>query len=537
MDFILLLIAFIFGFACKIVKMPPLIGYLIAGFVLNGLGFSNNENLSAIADLGITIMLFTIGLKLNVKDLAKAEIWLASVSHSLIWINLLSFSITLFSIIALPYFTELSFYQSALVGFAFSFSSTVCVVKILEESGESRTRHGKVAIGILVMQDIFAVMFLVAATGKIPSIYALNLFLLIPLAPLLRRLLEEAGHGELLPLSGMVFALGGYFMFDALGVKGDLGALILGVMLAPSFKASELSKSLLSFKDLFLIGFFLTIGLTALPDLEMTLIALLFMLFIPLKFVLFFAIFAGLKLRVRTSFLSSLVMSNYSEFGLIVVAVAVSAGMLDSKWLVIMALAVSFSFVVTSLFYKNSHDHYNKLKGRLKRYQRQQILIDDQYPDMQNAEILVIGMGRVGKSAFNALSNALGSKVWGMDADAEKINKIQNETKEVLNTIVGDGENIDLWESIDISNVQLVLLALPSIEDSANITSQLRSANYQAKIAAIARYADEVEPLTTSGVDKVFNFFTDAGLGFAEESFALLAKNKEPLEKPSAKID
>jgi hypothetical protein len=78
-----------------------------------------------------------------------------------------------------------------------------------------------------------------------------------------------------------------------------------------------------------------------------------------------------------------------------------------------------------------------------------------------------------------------------MDADAEKINKIQNETKEVLNTIVGDGENIDLWESIDISNVQLVLLALPSIEDSANITSQLRSANYQAKIAAIARYADE----------------------------------------------
>lgn len=509
--------------------MPPLIGYLFAGFVLNSLGYTSNPTLNTIADLGITIMLFTIGLKLNLKDLAKTEIWLASIIHSAVWIALLSIIIVLFTTLSLPFFTDLSWQQAALIAFAFSFSSTVCVVKILEESGESKTRHGKVAIGILVMQDIFAVLFLVAATGKLPSIYALLLFLLIPLVPLLRKLLEEAGHGELLPLCGLTFALGGYFLFDLVGVKGDLGALIMGILLAPSSKASELSKSLLSFKDMFLIGFFLTIGLSAMPTVDMTLMALVFAILIPLKFLLFFFIFVSTKLRARTSYLGSLVMSNYSEFGLIVIAVAVSANMLKQEWLVIMALSVSMSFIITSLFYRNSHDQYARYKTLLKQYQSSNVLKQDQYPSMSDAQVLVIGMGRVGKGAFSALTNSLGDKVWGMDADESRIKQLSEDSK---NAILGDGENIDLWENLDISNVQLVLLALPSIDDSSNITAQLRNANYHGKIAAIARYEDEVSLLLDSGVDKVFNFFTDAGLGFAEESINLLSELHEQNQKP-----
>lgn len=521
MEYSLLLIAFIFGFACKIIKMPPLIGYLVAGFILNAQGFTVDDNLTTIANLGITIMLFTIGLKLNIKDLMKNEIWLASISHSLLWVASLSLLILLLIYLSVPYFSGLNFSQAALIGFAFSFSSTVCVVKILEESGESKTRHGKVAIGILVMQDIFAVVFLVAATGKIPSVYALSLFLLIPLTPFLRKLLEESGHGELLPLSGLVFALGGYTLFEIVGVKGDLGALIFGVLLAPSSKASELSKALLSFKDMFLIGFFLTIGLSGLPTLDMVIIAFAVSLLLPIKYLMFYGIFALCRLRARTSYLSSLVMSNYSEFGLIVIAVAVSAGMLSPDWLIIMAISVSFSFVLSSLLYRNSHEHYAAIKHKLVTFQSKQVLAEDKYPCMQEAEILVVGMGRVGKGAYAALSSRLGEKVWGMDADADRIKNID---ASMSNTIVGDGENIDLWENLDLSNIQLVLLALPSIEDSSNITSQLRIAEYKGQVAAIARYEDEVQPLLDKGVDRVFNFFNDAGVGFAEESIQMLKK-------------
>jgi len=429
--------------------------------------------------------------------------------------------------LSLPFISDLSIQQAALIGFAFSFSSTVCVVKILEESGESKTRHGKVAIGILIVQDILAVLFLVTATGKLPSIYAVGLFLLIPAIPLLRKLLEEAGHGELLPLSGLVFALGGYFLFELVGVKGDLGALVVGILLAPSSKAAELSKSLLAFKDLFLIGFFLTIGLTALPNIEMVAIALIFSLLLPLKYVLFFSLFAGLRMRVRSSYLSSLVMSNYSEFGLIVIAIAASTDMLGPDWLVIMALSVSFSFVVSSLLYKRSHAHYASVKDSIKHFQSTKILSEDQYPSLSNVEVLVVGMGRVGRGAFSALNNALGDSVWGMDADRERVNELNELVEKGHNTIVGDGENIDLWENLDMSNVKLVLLALPSIEDSSNITAQLRSASYTGQIAAIARYEDEVEPLLEKGVDRVFNFFNDAGLGFAEESINMLEEMKQ----------
>lgn len=534
MEFTLLLIAFIFGFACKLINMPPLIGYLIAGFVLNAFGYESNSTLDTIANLGITIMLFTIGLKLNIKDLAKSEICLGSVIHSSVWIAFITAIFTGFIALSAPFFTGLSYEQAALIAFALSFSSTVCVVKILEESGENKTRHGNVAIGILVMQDIFAVLFLVVATGKIPSLYALLLFLLIPLVPFLRKLIEEVGHGELLPLCGLTFALGAYFLFDLVGIKGDLGALIMGVLLAPSSKSSELSKSLLTFKDLFLIGFFLTIGLSAMPTLEMTAIAILLALLLPLKYLMFFIVFTRAKLRVRTAYLSSLVMSNYSEFGLIVIAVAVSANMLSSDWLVIVAQAVSISFVITSLFYRKSHQQYARLKDRLKRFQSSSVLKEDQYPCMSKAEVLVIGMGRVGKGAFSALTNSLGDTVWGMDADERRVKQLLEVSP---NTIMGDGENIDFWESIDFSNIKLILLALPSIDDSSNITAQLRNAEYKGKIAAIARYEDEVSPLLSSGVDKVFNFFTDAGLGFAEESISLLSKrNTSNDSSPASKV-
>jgi hypothetical protein len=331
--------------------------------------------------------------------------------------------------------------------------------------------------------------------------------------------LNQSGHGELLPLTGFILALGGYQLFELVGIKGDLGALIFGVLIAGHSKANELSKSLLSFKDLFLIGFFLTIGLTALPTLEITGIALLITLLLPLKFYLFFILLTKFRLRARTAYLSSLVMSNYSEFGLIIAAVAVSVDLLDSVWLVIMALSVSFSFVFTSMLYKTSHNQYNSHKKRLQMFQSTISLNEDLYPKMGDTKVLVIGMGRVGRGAFKTLAKLMEKGVTGMDADVDKVNSLKEQNYEA---ILGDGENIDLWENIDISKIELILLALPSIDDSSNITNQLRNASYSGKIAAIARYEDEVQPLLDVGVDKVFNFFTEAGLGFAEESFDML---------------
>jgi predicted Kef-type K+ transport protein len=517
MEYAFLLFAFVCGLTVKLIGIPPLVGYLVAGFLLNFSGYTLTDDLTKIANLGITIMLFTIGLKLNIRDLSKREVWAGSITHTLIWVGIVTCGVYGIAAVASQYIEGLTWQSATLIAFALSFSSTVCVIKVLEESGESKTRHGRLASGILGMQDVFAVIFLVAATGKLPSVWALGLLALIPAMPLINRVINKSGHGELLPLTGFILALGGYHLFELVNIKGDLGALIFGIMLAQHEKASELAKSLLSFKDLFLIGFFLTIGLTALPDFNMIIIALVFCLFIPIKATLFFGLFTSLRLRGRTSYLSSLVLSNFSEFGLIVGALAVSLGLLAESWLVVIALSLSVSFVITSVLYRTSHSQYHKYKDTIKRFEKNRRLKEDIYPALHKAEFLVLGMGRVGQGAFNALSKLAEVSVWGMDADRVKVKQMASEG---LNVICGDGEDVDLWDNLELKNVHLILLALPSIQDAINITRQLRNAGYTGKVAAIARYEDEVNHLLEQGVDKVFNFFTEAGLGFAEESLA-----------------
>ncbi len=518
MDFIWILFAFSCGLAAKLITLPPSIGYLAAGFILHFLGFQADSLVLELANLGITLMLFTIGLKLNIRDITKTEVWGTSLSHTLLWLVTGIALFKLAAISSLAFISDLNIQTSAIVIFALSFSSTVCVVKLMEDHGEMKTRHGKLAVGILVMQDIVAVIFLVLATGKVPSWYALLLILALPLKKVIFKLLNKVGHGELLPLTGFFIAFGTYELFELLNIKGDLGALLAGMYFTSHSKATEITKSLLNFKDLFLIGFFLSIGFTALPTWEMLATASLISLLLPIKFLLFFFLAVKLRLRARTAFLSALALTNFSEFGLIVASLSTQANWLTKEWLVILSLTVSISFIITNIGYNFAHSFYNRHKTVLKQYEHKKKLSEDEFIQPTNAPVVIVGMGRVGTGAYRALHQHSAHQAWGLDTDKEKVDKL---TQQAIQAIHGDAENIDFWENIDLSQIKLVLLALPSVLDIISITEQLRSANYQGKIAAIARYDDDRQELEQLGVDKVFNFYNEAGVGFAEESYKL----------------
>ena len=508
--------------------MPPLIGYLAAGFLLNLYGLQITPGLREIANLGVTLMLFTIGLKLNIRDLLKPEIWGGTFANASSW-SILFFGLALFlGALSMPYFVDLDWQSAALLAFALSFSSTVCVIKMLEESGELGTRHGRFSIAILVMQDVVAVIFLVLAEGKTPSLWALLLPGLILARPLFGKVLSLSGHGELLALSGLLFALGAHELFYLVDVKGDLGALLFGVLMSRHEKAGELSKSLLSFKVVFLVGFFLSIGLVALPDVSMMITAVLLMPLLLIKLAMFYLIFAGFRLRARTAGLSALLLSNYSEFGLIVMVLGVNLGLIAKEWLVILALSISLSFVVTCTLYYRAHGLYARLKNLLHRIERDNPLVEDVLDQPESAEILIIGTGRIGAGAYRALHRELGDRVWGMDVNRELIAR---QLEQGMHVFVGDGENADLWDKLDVSRLKLVLIATPVTADCRNIAEQLRLADYQGKIAAIARYEDDREFLLENGVDRVFNFFVEAGVGFAKDSLRLIERG-EPHTDP-----
>ncbi|NVK24000.1 MAG: cation:proton antiporter [Gammaproteobacteria bacterium] len=523
MEFIWILFAFLCGVSVRLVSLPPMVGYLFAGFLLHFLGLQATSGIEVLSQLGITLMLFTIGLKLNIRDLLKREVIVVSLSNMSLWIVTMSALFFGITALGLYYFAGLDLATVAIITFALSFSSTVCVVKILEESGELKTEHGKLAIAILVMQDIVAVLFLVAATGVLPSLAAFGLLGLLFVKPFLGKVLEKTGHGELLPLLGFFLAFGGYELFKLVGVKGDLGALVMGILISSHPKSTELYKSLMGFKDLFLIGFFLSIGFTALPDLNMTLIAVLLVLFIPIKALLFYGLFNVMNVRTRSSFLSSLVLSNYSEFGLIVAAMSVQQGWLAKEWLVILALAVSFSFVFTSVFYKHAHNIYKNKKELLFRFSRSSQSKDLSIEIPDDTEIMIIGMGRVGKGAYNAACKITELPVIGMDADETRVKKL---SESGYQTVYGDGEDCDLWDGLDLSKIKLVLIALPYVQDISNIRQQLSYAGFNGKVAAIARYEDQIAQLKQEGVDRIFNFYEEAGYGFAEESLQLLQETK-----------
>lgn len=507
-------LAFALGFVASQIGLPPLVGFLATGFALNYFGFSGSDMLQKLADLGITLLLFTVGLKLNVKVLMKPHVWAVTALHMGMVIAVIGTLLFSLALLKAPLFSGLDFQLAILLAFALSFSSTVFVVKSLEENGEMKSQHGRVAIGILVMQDIAAVVFLAASMGKLPSIWALLLILLIPMRPLFHGLLQKTGHGELLILFGLVVALGGAEVFELVGVKDDLGALILGLLISSHPKSAELAKSMLAFKDLFLVGFFLSIGMSGELSLEATVIGLLLVPLIFLKSALFFRLLAAFKLRTRTAALTSLSLNNYSEFGLIVMAIGVSAGWLNAEWLVVMAIALSFSFVVSAPLTRVDHRIYTHFRSYLQGFQRPDRLPGDEYIGDLNASIAVFGMGRIGVGAYDKLQEHHGNTVVGIDFD---LDKVKNQRKLGRNIVRGDPSDADFWDKLDKSHgIKRILLALPNVESNLAALEQLREIKFAGEISATAHYLEEEETLRNAGATEVFNLYSQLGASYAD---------------------
>ena len=513
---IYLVITFGLGGLALAVRLPPLVGFLAAGFVINALDVAEVPQLDVLADLGVTLLLFAIGLKLDVRILLRREVWLTTSVHMLISVALGGAALWLAAVAGVAMLVGQSMQTIALLAFALSFSSTVFVVKVLEERGESHALYGRVAIGILVMQDIIAVVFLTATSGHLPSPWALALVGLWPLTRILRKVWSRLGHGEMQSLFGIVMALvPGYALFTAVGLKGDLGALIMGVLLASHPASSELARSLFHIKELLLVGFFVSIGLTGLPDLPTIAVAVLMVLLLPLKAGGYIALLTMMKLRHRTAILAGLSLMNYSEFGLIVVSVGVSVGLLAEAWLVEMSIAVALSFVVSALVNGRGHLMVEKIAARLPAQDEDTLHPEERSGDAGDAEVVVIGMGRVGYAAYQRLTEHYGLRVVGVDYDGPRIGRLDEQG---LRVIEGDATDLHFWMQLQRSDsVRMAVLAMP--RHGANVTALecLRESGFGGTVAAVARYDDEVAWAKEHGVDIAFNVYAGAGLELADQ--------------------
>ena len=501
------------GVVVHALRLPPLVGFLVAGFVLAGLGVEGSATLDSLAELGVLLLLFAIGLKFDVRVLKRREVLGVGVAHALCSTALALGVLAGAGALGVAMLADADGTDLVLVALALSFSSTVVAVKLLEEQNATRSLHGRTTIGILVVQDLIAVGALAAVEGQAPSWWAPTLLLLVPATWWLRPLLDKLDHGELLPLMGVVIALvPGYALFEAAGLKGDLGALTMGILMAPSPRAEEMAKSIFSIKELLLVAFFLSVGLHGTPDPATVGLALLLLALVPVKAVLFAVLLRACGFRVRTATRAAGSLASFSEFALIVVVAGTAADVLAPDLLVVLSTAVALSFVLASVV-GTAVERFFASSSRVPSDPRR--LHEEELPiDLRHADALVLGMGRLGRAACRRLTDGYGLRVVGVDTDVARVAALASEG---FTVVEGDATDPLFWERVsDEGTVRFVVLAMPFHGSNAQALERLRDSAFGGSVTAVTRYDEEAEQL--EGHAAVVGLYDAAGTELADRA-------------------
>lgn len=511
-----LLFAIIGGFAASVLRLPPLIGFLGAGFAISAIGLESIPFVDNMAELGVTTLLFTIGLKLNPRDIMGPRVIGSAGGHAIA--NTLIFAVIfgLASFLPLLELTGLDLKALIYIGIATSFSSTVFVMSQLEEQSRSGSAVGRIAIGVLVLQDIIAVGVLVASSGKTPEPWALALPLLFLLRPAITRMPDRMFRTELLVLTGIGIAVGAYSFFELEGISGSLGSLVAGILLSEHPVAERFSNALISIRELLLVGFFLQIGLGGLPNAGGFLIAGILILALVAKAAIFIVIIHRVGMNRRTSVLSGLTLANYSEFGLIVMAVAVEGGVLGSSWTSIMAIAVAGSFIVGSVVSANEDKLLPLILKWIPELPEHKLAPDERPVRVTDADALVFGMGRVGLGVYHRLRDEYGLRVYGIDFDEDRIERLRDSGH---NIIAGDVTDSELWQRIQLEHTpRLIVLAIPAHFDAIQVLRTIRETNPTIVVASTSQVRAHTHELLDDGADVAVYLYDGAGEELADQA-------------------
>lgn len=503
MDLIWIIAAFTAGVAAKAIKMPTLVGYLGAGIVLALFGVESNSFLEATGDIGVILLLFTVGLHLNYRSLIQPQVLGVGSIH-------LGISIGIFTLLMLSFGLEL--FPAFLIAAGLSFSSTVLTAKSLDARNELSSYHGRLAIGILILQDVFAILLLAFSGGGSPEWWALGLLALPALRPVLLQIITFIGRDEMVIVFGLLLAIGGGELFYLVGLDAKLGALLVGMLLSGDERADRLYDTLWGLKEIFLVAFFLQIGLAGLPDANGWTMIGIFLLILPLKGALFFGLMLWYRLRARTAFLSSISLTAYSEFALIVVASASASGLIAPEYVVMTGLLVAISYAINAPISRLVNVLWERFEDQLVRFEREGDHPDHEPRSIGAADHIVLGMGRAGTAAYDYLVEQ-GMRPIGFDDDPPVIQRNLQAGRRV---IYADAKDPALWTDLDISGVRGVLMTLSNIPAGVTAARNLREEGFDGFVAALGRDPGQISALEDAGVSVSILPIAQAGRELAE---------------------
>lgn len=493
---LILLVTAIIGMGAKFAKQPLVVAYIFVGILL-GPTFLNlvqyEEEIELFAELGIALLLFLVGLKLDlslIKNIGKVAVFTGL--GQVIFTGLLGY----FIVVGFGF----DFVQAAYIAVAITFSSTIIVVKLLSDRREIDQLHGQIAVGFLIVQDILVIVFMVviAAIGSsagevdrsipvlvfgsiayIAAAVAISKFLL----PRLLAWLSKSQ--ELTLLFGVSWALSLAAISYSLGLSMEIGAFIAGVALASTPYRESLSGRMVSLRDIMVLFFFIQLGSSlSFSDAVTQLIpAIVISIFVLVaKPIIVMLIMRSLGYRNQVSFKTSMAIAQISEFSLILMALGFSLGQVSQSAVSLVTLVAVITITLSTYFILYSDKIYALLLPWLKKFDIPAEDGLDEKAIEARYDAIVIGAGRLGSSVIAGLASK-GANLLIVDHNPTTLNHMGSEGH---GTLYGDISDPEFASSLPLNEADAVICTAQERSTNLVVLETLDRYGYTGQICLTA---------------------------------------------------
>jgi CPA2 family monovalent cation:H+ antiporter-2 len=523
-----LVLAFIFGALANRLRMPPLVGYLIAGICVGPFtpGFVADGNLAQeLAEIGVILLMFGVGLHFSLKDLLSVKA--IAIPGALAQIALA----TLMGM-GLAWAMGWSIGAGLIFGLSLSVASTVVLLTALLERRLVETRRGQIAIGWLIVEDIVMVLALVLipalsgvlggdgealstaallatlaiTLGKVIAFIAVMLIFGRRLIPWILERIADTGSRELFRLAVLAialgFALGSTYIF---GVSFALGAFFAGMILAESELSHRAAEESLPLRDAFSVLFFVSVGMLFDPSIlirePLLVLATVFIIVIG-KSAAALIIVRAFKYPLGTALTIAASLAQIGEFSFILATLGISLGLLSPTGRDLILSGAILSILINPLLFIG----LERLKPWLK--QREQAAAGAETPDRerssepvlpQHGHTVLVGFGRVGHMAADQLQRQNRAFVVIEDhADA-----VQALSAKGTPAIYGNAAAPGMLDAANIAGARYLLVAIPEVLEAGQIIEHALKLNPKLHVIARAHSAAGIAHLEKHGATEV----------------------------------
>jgi Kef-type K+ transport system membrane component KefB/Trk K+ transport system NAD-binding subunit len=527
---IILATALAVGLVGSALRQPLIVSFIGVGILVGPAGFkviSNHQQIEALASVGIALLLFVVGLKLDVTMVRTVgPVALATGIGQVVFTSVIGFFITL----ALGFAPLASLY----IAVALTFSSTIIIVKLLSDKREIDALHGRIAVGFLIVQDIAVILVMIGLTAvgaaadageasglalaaKVARVLATGAAFLGVILLLMRWGLPQLVRAisrstELLVLFSIAWAVTLAALGEILGFSREVGAFLAGVSLASTPYREAVAGRLTSVRDFLLLFFFIDLG----ARLDLSLLgatvvpSLILSAFVLIGNPLIVMIIMGVMgYRKRTGFLAGLTVAQISEFSLILGALGLSLGHIDGAAMGLITFVGLVTIGLSTYLILYSAPIYERLAPWLRIFERKQPyreLAQGTAPRHAGADVILFGLGRYGGGIAHHLLRR-GRRVIGVDFDPTALARWKEAG---LPVIYGDVEDPELFEHLPLDQARWVVSTAPDADTGRVLLRHLQQHGYKGKVAVACRVPEEEDTLRVEGAHVILRPFADA---------------------------